>query len=755
MNRVYIAFGLLVVTAALASATEVKLDGHTFQVPAGFSIQRIAGPPLVQRPIHMCFDANGVLYVTDSSGNTDKATVQLKDPQHRVLRLVDRDGDGTFDESTVFADKLPLPEGILVHDGSVYVGAPPHIWKLRDSNGDDVADERTVWFDGGSIERCGNDMHGPYLGPDGFFYWCKGAFAPQTHELSDGKTIHTRAAHIYRARPDGSQLEMITTGGMNNPVGLAFSETGERFLSGTFFDLSQPGRRDGILHAIYGGTYGRKNDRVLAPLPNTGDLLPILTQLGPAAPSGMVMPRHYASGLQGNLICTEFNTRRLSRHLLSKSGSSHAAITTTFLESDQTDFHPTDVIEDADGSLLVADTGSWYMICCPTSKIAKPDILGAIYRIQRESSQTPTDPRGMQLEWNQPQISWLSDQRPAVATRAIDALANESNIDALRKASAKIPAVWSLHRIPTMHARDAIREYLNSENSDVRAAAIHSVALWRDRHALKPLIKLLSHNDPKIVRLAAMALGRIGEIESVAPLLNSWSNETDPFLRHATIYALFEIGDVRSLPTGHPLGKQVRRMRDIARQSVATGVYPEIQLAHVNTPNPDRIAQQKQRLDELTKLLPGGDAQRGEALFNNRDKSKCINCHLNGETGTRLGPDLTWIGAIRSERDLLEAIIFPSASIARYHEVVNVVRKDGKILSGLLIKETVDKMYLSSAEGVVQSVPYRLIGEARYSDTSLMPEGVDKLLKPEEIADIVAYLKASKPPTGILYEEAE
>jgi len=755
MNRVSIAFGLLVATVALASATEVKLDGHTFQVPAGFSIKRIAGPPLVQRPIHMCFDAQGVLYVTDSSGNTDKATVQLKDPQHRVLRLVDRDGDGTFDESTVFADKLPLPEGILVHDGAVYVGAPPHIWKLRDSDGDHVADERTVWFDGGSIERCGNDMHGPYLGPDGFFYWCKGAFAPQTHELSDGKTIHTRAAHIYRARPDGSQLEMITTGGMNNPVGLAFSESGERFLSGTFFDLSQPGRRDGILHAIYGGTYGRKNERVLAPLPNTGSLLPILTQLGPAAPSGMVMPRHHASGLQGDLICTEFNTRRLSRHRLSKSGSSNSAVTSTFLESDQTDFHPTDVIEDADGSLLVADTGSWYMICCPTSKIAKPDILGAIYRIQKKSSQPPTDPRGLKLDWNQPQVNWLSDQRTAVATRAIDALANEINIDALRRASAHIPAVWSLHRIPSPHARDAVREFLNSENSDVRAAAIHSVALWRDRDALKPLMALLSDDDPQIVRLAAMALGRMGDSEAVKPLLDSWSTEMDPFLRHATIYALFEIGAVRSLPTGHPLGKQVRLMRDIDRQSVASGVYPEIQLANVNMPNPDKIAQQKQRLDELAELLPKGDAQRGENLFNNRDRSKCITCHLKGEKGVRLGPDLTWIGAIRSERDLLEAIVFPSASIARYHEVLNIVTKDGKVVSGLLIKETVDKMYLSSAEGVVQSVPYQEIEEARYSDVSLMPTGIDKILNPAEIADIVAYLKASKPPTGTLCEELE
>ena len=136
------------------------------------------------------------------------------------------------------------------------------------------------------------------------------------------------------------------------------------------------------------------------------------------------------------------------------------------MESDQTDFHPTDVIEDADGSLLVADTGSWYMICCPTSKIAKPHVLGAIYRIQKKGSKSHEDPRGLKLDWSHPQVDWLSDPRPAVVKRAIDRLANEHNIDALRSSSARIPAVWALHRISGGRARAAVREFLFAEDTD-------------------------------------------------------------------------------------------------------------------------------------------------------------------------------------------------------------------------------------------------------------------------------------------------
>ncbi|HIK93987.1 MAG TPA: hypothetical protein EYG03_18735 [Planctomycetes bacterium] len=111
-NRSYVLVVLAIfcVQRETEGAETVSLAPHTFTIPDGYELKQIAAPPLVQRPIHMCFDDQGVLYVTDSSGNTKKAPAQLKDPQHRVLRLVDHDGDGVFDESTVFADNLPFPE---------------------------------------------------------------------------------------------------------------------------------------------------------------------------------------------------------------------------------------------------------------------------------------------------------------------------------------------------------------------------------------------------------------------------------------------------------------------------------------------------------------------------------------------------------------------------------------------------------------------------------------------------------------------
>ncbi|MBI3413806.1 MAG: HEAT repeat domain-containing protein [Verrucomicrobia bacterium] len=562
-----------------ARAAQFKFPTQTLTVPDGFEVELVAGPPLVDRPIEMDFDEQGRLYVTDSSGNSEKSDKQIANPTHRIVRLEDTDGDGRFDKTGVFADKMMFPEGALWFDGSLYVAAPPTIWKLTDTDGDGIADKREEWFKGGTITGCMNDLHGPYLGPDGFIYWCKGAFAEQKHTLGTGKKFTTRAAHIFRMRPDGTGLEPVMTGGMDNPVGVAFSPTGERFFTTTFVDFTAPGRRDGLLHAIYGGVYGKVND-VTDSHKKTGELMPVMTQLGPAAPCGLT---RYASSIFGddyrdNLFACLFNMHKVTRHVLAPDGATFKTTDSDFLVSDNPDFHPTDVIEDADGSLLVIDTGGWYKVCCPTSQLYKPDVLGAIYRVRRKDAPKIDDARGLKLNWanvnSAELVARLGDSRPAVVERVIRELTKQGSaaVPALREAvttsvkkikdrsvdltltqtlgvETRRNAVWALTRIDSLMAREAVRTALDDSDESVRHAAVHSVSVWRDLAALDPLLRLLRTDTLQVRRAASEALGRLGDKRAVPALLSA-IDKPDRVNEHSLTYALVEIGGATNTAVG-------------------------------------------------------------------------------------------------------------------------------------------------------------------------------------------------------------
>jgi putative membrane-bound dehydrogenase-like protein len=1007
--------------------------GMNFTVQPGFEVELVAGPPLVNRPIVADFDDEGRLYVADSSGSNDKVEKQLADRPHRIMRLEDGDGDGRFDRSTVFADRMMFPEGAMWLEGSLYVAAPPSIWKLTDTDGDGAADLREEWLQGKTLTGCANDLHGPYLGPDGWIYWTKGAFAEQTYERPGKAPLVTRASHIFRRKPGDRTVDVVMTGGMDNPVDVAFTPAGQRILSATFVEHPESGRRDGLLHAVYGGVYGKPHS-VIDGHKRTGDLMPIMAGVGPAVPAGLTRyaSRVFGDDFRDNFFAAMFNLRKVTRHVLEPSGATFTVRESDFLVSENRDFHPTDVLEDADGSLLVIDTGPWFTLCCPTSQIAKPQVLGGIYRVRRAGAAQVRDPRGRALAWKNMEASevsaLLSDPRPVVRDRAVreSAARGVAGIPALQAVLQRSPAVearrnavWALTRIEGAPARAAVREALGDRDEGVQLAALHSVALWRDTDNLPQLTAVLRSGSASVQRAAAEALGRAGDARAVPHLLALAAAPVDRVLEHSITYALIEINDpgstasglqaaasrarrtalialdqmddgalepgtvvglldskdlllketawwivvrrpawsdtlagffaqrlgdpalsqatreelqgrlaqfgehaaiqdllaravtspvsgterltalramavvartrVRVLPSSwmaplvsvlssddpevvtHALsvvraapaprgsssdlqGALLRVGRDRARTvemrldavaampegfvpdadvfevlraglepsqssairaAAARGIekarldaaqltslaasiqtagpleLPRLMRAYAHSDDeraglamiaavrqapgrasvradilrpviskyPESVRQEGEtllassrldsagearRLEELLSTVNAGDASRGHIIFNGA-KAACSSCHTIGYIGGKLGPDLTRIGHVRTERDLLEAIVFPSASFARGYEPVVVQTRSGEVRSGLLRGDLPDEVVLASGERDETRIPRRDVVELQPGTVSLMPQGLEEQLTRQELADLIAFLKTPSP----------
>ena len=158
--------------------------------------------------------------------------------------------------------------------------------------------------------------------------------------------------------------------------------------------------------------------------------------------------------------------------------------------------------------------------------------------------------------------------------------------------------------------------------------------------------------------------------------------------------------------------------------------------------NEDHVKQAK-RLEELLATTRGGDLRRGQLVFNG-PKGACSSCHAIGYQGGRIGPDLTAIGQIRSERDLLEAIVFPNASLARGYESILVTTTAGEVHSGVLRGDLPDEVVLAKLDGQETRIPRPSVADIQPGTVSLMPTGLGDQLTLQELADLLAFLKATR-----------
>jgi putative heme-binding domain-containing protein len=151
---------------------------------------------------------------------------------------------------------------------------------------------------------------------------------------------------------------------------------------------------------------------------------------------------------------------------------------------------------------------------------------------------------------------------------------------------------------------------------------------------------------------------------------------------------------------------------------------------------------QKEVADKL-KALPEGDRLRGLQVFRS-SQAGCSGCHAIGYVGGRIGPELSRIGSTRSKEDLLEAILYPSARLEQGYRTIRVLTTDGQVFQGLPVRQDSQSVELLLQVDRSIRIETETIETIQPGEISVMPAGIDRLLSPQQLADLLELLQQAK-----------
>ena len=592
------------------SQVSVQESFELMKVPAGCTKRIVATEPLVRDPVSFTIDDQGAFLVCESarqeqgvednrssswwlmddlklqtledrlamyekwSGKRDGGMAYYSRWDDRLSRLIDVDGDGTFESRTEFAPGFNEPlegtmSGVLDIGGDVWVTNIPHLWRLRDLDGDGVAEEREIMQTGFGIRTAlrGHDMHGLVLGPDGRLYWSIG---DRGYNLFDGEgnehvSPHTGAA--FRCELDGSGLEVFHHG-LRNPQELAFDDYGNLF---TGDNNSDGGDQARLVYLVEGGETGwdmcyqtLEGDNRRGPWNQEGiwkprhdgqpawTLPPMMNYT--SGPAGMVMyPGHgLPDRYQDHMFLCDFRGSNTSSRIVSfavePDGAGYkVADEHMFIDS----VLATDFDFGYDGRMYVLDWGwGW------GSKDA-----GRIYEVAHEESLNPAgDARALFASGFEgadlPALLRHPDRRVRIRASVLLSKERGGVVEFLRLArdtsapiKHRLHGIWGLGMVGRGDAeRPSLKQLINlirDENAEIRAQAIRVLGDEKSELGMGQMLGALRDDSPRVRFYAAVGLGRIGKdsaVSSIERMLEENRGE-DLYLQHAGVMGLLGCAD--------------------------------------------------------------------------------------------------------------------------------------------------------------------------------------------------------------------
>jgi putative heme-binding domain-containing protein len=313
--------------------------------------------------------------------------------------------------------------------------------------------------------------------------------------------------------------------------------------------------------------------------------------------------------------------------------------------------------------------------------------------------------------------------------------------------AALLAALWK-----DKNALAVVRQVVSSqtESGERRSQGLAVLLAARDERALKLASDLMA-NSRNAISLRTTVLSALGRSDSpqVAALVLAGYPKYEPELQPKAIELLTQrptwsktllqaIG-ANKIPASVLNANQVARLQASPDEELKRLVANKW-----GTIRTDRNPQREQVVVEMRKFLASnhGDAEKGTAVF----QKVCGQCHKIYGQGQDVGPEITANGRASYEQ-LLSNVFDPSLVIGAAYQARQVVTADGRILTGLVSEESEQRVVLKLQGGKVETLPREEIDEMTVSPLSLMPEGLEKQLTPEELSDLFAFLVLDRPPS--------